>query len=103
MGDNNEITADNLPLEVREHLMRGQQESAVSVLENQCACSETEAEQLIATYREKLRQRKLALDIQVMNEQVEREENKQKQVIIRWAAYGITIVILSVLLYMMLS
>ncbi len=97
------ITADNLPLSVREHLMRGQTDSAVSVLENEYHHSKALAEQLIADYRENLRQRKLSLEIQVMNEKADREEKRQKQNIIRWAVYGVTILILLILLFMMLN
>ncbi len=102
-NDNNEIVTDSLPLSVREHLMRGQTESAISVLENEYQHSKEEAEQLIADYKESLRERKIALEIQVMNEKASREEEQQKQVIIRWATYGVTILILMILLFMMLS
>lgn len=103
MNDNKDkITANNLPLSVREHLMRGQFESAVSVLENDYQHSKADAEQLIADYRENLRQRKLALEIQVMNEKADREEEQQKQNMIRWATYGVTILILLIVLLMML-
>ncbi len=100
---NNHITANQLPLEVREHLMRGQQEAAVAALENTYHKSKAEAEQLIADYRENLRQRQLALEIQVMNEQNNREEDKQRQLIVRWVSYTIVIIIMLILLYIMLS
>ncbi len=102
-NDNDEITIDNLPLSVREHLMRGQTESAISVLENEYQHSKEAAEQLIADYKQSLRERKIALEIQVMNEKAEKEEEQQKQNIIRWAAYGVTALILMTLLFMMLS
>ncbi len=105
MTDNNdnEITTDNLPLSVREHLMRGQTDRAISVLENDYNYSKEQAEKLIADYKESLRERKIALEIQVMNEKAEKEEEQQKQNMIRWGAYGVTILILLILLYIMLG
>lgn len=77
------ITADNLPLQVREHLMRGQHESAIDALVNQHGLDKNQAEQTIHAYREALRERKIALDIQIMNAQNAREgEDRTRQIII---------------------
>ncbi len=92
----------DLPLSVREHLMRGQTENALSVLENDYHHSKDEAEKLIADYKESLRQRQFALEIQVMNEKIAKEEQQHKQTIIRWVTYGVTILVLLILLLMML-
>ncbi|MGY0398777.1 MAG: hypothetical protein ACWIPH_02320 [Ostreibacterium sp.] len=69
MDKKQSVTAENLPLSVRESLMRGQQDMAVSVLEEKYGMSEGQANRLIEDYRVVLRERKIALDIQIMNEQ----------------------------------
>ncbi len=72
-----QLDADNLPLSVREHLMRGQHDDAVSVLGSEHGLSEDEAKQLIEAYRQVLRERKIALDIQIMNDQQAKEAREQ--------------------------
>lgn len=101
MNDRELINADNLPLDVREHLMRGRQDDAIALLESQYSKTKSEAEALIEAYRENLRERKVALDIQIMNEQNAREADEQRQLIIRWAVRGAFVVVLLALLMLM--
>ncbi|PID64423.1 MAG: hypothetical protein CR963_00675 [Gammaproteobacteria bacterium] len=97
-----QVTADKLPLPVREHLMRGQHDAAVSLLVNEYQQTEESAKQLIEEYRQNLRERKVALEIQVINEQQAKEAHDMHQL---WWVWGVRIalVIASLaLLYLML-
>ncbi|MBS9777964.1 MAG: hypothetical protein KGV50_04290 [Gammaproteobacteria bacterium] len=86
MGKEEEITAENLPLSVREHLMRGNQIEAISVLEEEYNIEKESAEQLIEDYRTVLRERKIALDIQIMNEKNAKESEEDLQMVFKWGA-----------------
>ncbi len=100
--DNLQLTPDKLPLPVREHLMRGQHDAAVSLLVNEYQQTEESAKQLIEAYRQNLRERKVALEIQVINEQQAKETRDMQQL---WWVWGVRIalVIASLaLLYLML-
>ncbi len=70
------ITKDNLPLTVREHLMRGQQELAINDLVQTYGLDKTAAEQLIDDYRAALRERKIELDIIMMNDENARDADE---------------------------
>lgn len=99
MSNNVSIDSDNLPLAVREHLMRGQQDKAIAVLENEYGISKIAAKELIESYKENLRERKVALDIQIMNEQNAKADHEQRQVVIRWTVRGIVFVLTIALLF----
>ncbi len=88
--DNQAITAANLPLAVREHLMRGQYDGAVSVLEAEHDMTRETAEQMIEDYREALRERKIALEVQVALQQ-EKEANGTKWI---WATLGLYLLLM---------
>lgn len=81
-----QITPECLPLEVREHLMRGQQDAAVDLLVSAYTFAEDEANQIIDDYREALRQRKIALEIQVMNDKQAKAEREQLHMYWIWGA-----------------
>lgn len=100
--DNKDITAENLPLSVREHLMRGQHDSAVEVLET-LGKTKAEATELIEAYRATLRERKVALDIQIMNEENEKENAAQKQLMILWGSRILITVLVLALMYLLLQ
>lgn len=90
------ITPDNLPLAVREYLMRGQTEQAITTLVESHGKSSAEANQLIETYRQQLRERKLALDIQIM--QKENTEDNQRKIFL-FIVWGVrSLVVLTVFL-----
>lgn len=99
MTDN--LTVDNLPLEVREHLMRGQYNAATTVLVETHQLSKSEAEQLIEDYRQQLRERKIALDIQIMHQQQEKEAREQYHFWWRWGVRIALVVAVLFLLYLM--
>ncbi len=86
MENKEAISAENLPLSVREHLMRGNQNEAVAVLETEHGIEKESAEQLIEDYRAALRERKIMLDIQIMNEQNAKESEEDMQYMARWGA-----------------
>lgn len=83
---------DNLPLSVREHLMRGQHEAAVQVLVNEHGHNEDSAKQAIEDYRQALRERKIALDIQIMNEQQAKEARDMQHL---WLTWGVRIALIA--------
>lgn len=99
----NNLTADNLPLTVREYLMRGQQEQAIEQLTADYELSKAEAEALIETYREQLRERKLALEVQVMQAENAREEDERKHTILVWGVRIAVFVLILVALMLMLK
>lgn len=103
MSNNVSIDADNLPLAVREHLMRGQPDKAIAMLESDYGKSKAAAEELIESYKENLRERKVALDIQIMNEQNAKAAHEQRQVVIRWTVRGIVFVLTIVLLFYLMA
>lgn len=91
---------DNLPLDVREHLMRGQHDTAVQLLVDEHDHDEDSAKQAIEDYRQGLRERKIALDIQIMNEQQEKEARDMQQIWITWGVRIALVVASLVLLYL---
>ncbi len=95
------IDAEHLPLAVREYLMRGQQQMAVTTLVEAHAFSAEEAKQLIEDYRQNLRERKLALDIQVMNDEFAKENRAQQLLWWRWGGYIALLVLCLILIYLM--
>lgn len=99
----NNLTADNLPLTVREYLMRGQQAQAIEQLTADYELSKAEAEALIETYREQLRERKLALEVQVMQAENAREEDERKHTILVWGVRIAVFVLILVALMLMLK
>lgn len=103
MNSNTPLSPDNLPLDVREHLMRGQQQQAIETLVSNHAMSEDDAKQLLESYREKLRERKLALDIQVMQAENSREEEESKQVLILWGTRIAVVFVLLIVLIVLLK
>lgn len=78
------LHTDNLPLTVREHLMRGQHDAAVALLVAEYGQSDDSAKKLIEDYRQALRERKIALDIKIMNEQQDKDTRELQQFWIRW-------------------
>lgn len=97
------IAPESLPLAVREHLMRGQHDVAVSVLVDHHGHSENSAQQAIEDYRQALRERKIALDIQIMNEQQAKEARDIQHVWVRWGVRIALVVVSLALLYAMLQ
>ncbi len=95
------IDAEHLPLDVRECLMRGQHQMAVTTLAEVHALSEEEANQLIEDYRQNLRERKLVLDIQVMNDEFAKESHTQQLLWWRWGGYAALLVLCLILISLM--
>lgn len=93
------ISADTLPLPVREQLMRGQHDNAVQQLVDDYGLTAAEAEQLIEDYRQNLRDRKVALDIQIMHAQNAKETREQHYLYWRWGMRITLLVIVLILLY----
>lgn len=96
------MTAETLPLSVRECLMRGQYESAVNKLISEYGIDHQDASQLIEEYRSALRERKIALDIQMINEQQERETKEQLHIYFTWGV-RITMFILTIALIYLIT
>ncbi|MGY0399800.1 MAG: hypothetical protein ACWIPH_07670 [Ostreibacterium sp.] len=99
--DKHNITADNLPLSVREPLMRGQYEMAVDVLVIEYDKTTNEAENLIESYRASLRERKISLDLQIIREKDGLETNEKRQSIIKWGGRGLLAVIVLIIVYLL--
>lgn len=96
------VTAETLPLPVREFLMRGLQNKAVENLVEEHHLSEAEAIQLIEDYRAALRERKLQLDIQMMSESNHRDNYERYSMIAKSISWGILIVSLIAMSYLFL-
>lgn len=96
-----EITAETLPLDVREHLMRGQQQSAVKILTETYDIDEEAAEAMIEDYREALRERKIALDIQMLHEKSAEEAKEKQQQIITWSVRIILLIFTIAMIYLL--
>ncbi|MPV86216.1 hypothetical protein [Ostreibacterium oceani] len=88
-----EATVDVLPLSVREHLMRGNQALAVTTLQAEKGLTQAQAEQEIEDYKASLRQRKLELDIQIMNAENRRDSSATVRKIVTWAGYLIILLL----------
>ncbi len=95
-----QVTKDNLPLTVREHLMRGQQEPAVNELIQVCGLDKTTAEQLIDDYRAALRERKIELDIIMMNNENARDNDEMTRLMVVWGGRIVVILFALVMLYL---
>lgn len=100
MEEKQPISADNLPLSVREHLMRGHQQQAIALLETEYGMDKVAAEEIIEDYRAALRERKIALDIQIMNEQNAKESNEHMQTMVTWGARIVLFVFAIAVLYL---
>lgn len=95
------LNPDNLPLNVRECLMRGQQAGAVQILIDDYGFDKQSAENLIEDYRERLRERKLALEIRIMQEQNEKMQKENRQFILLWVLRIALISLFLSLIYVM--
>lgn len=79
--------------------MRGQHDNAVQQLIDDYAFTAAEAVQLIEDYRQNLRDRKVALDIQIMHAQNAKETREQHYLYWRWGMRIALLVIILMLLY----
>ncbi len=97
------IDADHLPLNVREHLMRGQHAAAVKCLVDKHELDKAKAEQLIENYRQNLRERKIELDIKIMQEQQRQEGQEESQLLWRWGLRAALVLLFLTLVYLMVE
>jgi|GEM_PF-4219582 len=96
----NDTPAPALPLDIRELLMRGQFDSAVAELMALNHCDEDSAKGQINAYREALRDRKIALDIQLMNEENQKTGRDQQALLIKWGVRIFCAIVLLLLVYL---
>lgn len=95
------LTSESLPLSVREHLMRGQTEQAISTLTKDYGKSPTEANQLIETYRKNLRERKLALDIQIMQTEYANDNQNKRLSLLIWSVRLLVVLVAFLLIWVL--
>ncbi len=83
--------------------MRGQQELAVNDLMQTYKLDKVTAEQLIDDYRAALRERKIELDIMMMNDENARDADEMTRLLIVWGGRLVVILFALVMLYLLLG
>ncbi len=98
-----DITSDNLPLDVRELLMRGQEANAVNKLIDDYNVYDKEASKIIRDYRKKLKQRKIELDLAIMNENNINDEKLLTPELTKWIFRGVVVLLIIIFISMVLN
>lgn len=95
------ITENNLPIDVREHLMRGQWDDAIKLLSVNHDMSEEDARSVIRRYRVALKERNVELEVMKMQSTFSREaeqEAQRKKINIMRAIFALIILAMIILL-----
>lgn len=96
-----DITENNLPMDVREHLMRGHWDDAIKLLSVNHDMSENEARELIKRYRLALKERNVELEVMKMQNTFSRateQEARQKKVNIMRTIFALIVLAMIILL-----
>ncbi len=92
-----------LSLAVREKLMRGQHDDAVTLLMAEYKIEQRDAERFIAAYREELRERRHELEVLKMQHENQKEEEAERQKYVRYAAWGVGVLVLLALIWLVIE